>query len=186
MLCMSTGCWEGTNFHQLRPLLQQPGWYCPRALHWNHPSSNCCWYIGFAGPLELRFDRSWGQEMVVHPIHRFVSYHETARSFFDIHQCFLVSSARGFVGRFLLLSFSQSLYVFFDPGLSWVIFVTSIMTFFSTVLAGDVVQISPGSLLLLFYVAFIVSSFPTLRKHDLVSDPVWLRISMRVIIRLIV
>ena len=92
----------------------------------------------------------------------------------------------GFVGRFLLFHFSESLCVFFEPGLSWAIFVPIIMTFFSTVVAGDVVQISPGSLLLLFSVAFIVSSFPTLRKHELVSDPVGLRISMIFIIRLII
>ena len=92
----------------------------------------------------------------------------------------------GFVGRFLLLHFYESLCVFFEPGLSWAIVVPSIITFFSTVFAGDVVQISPGSLLLLFSVAFIVPSFPTLRKYELVSDPVGLRISMRVIFRLIV
>ena len=124
--------------------------------------------------------------MVVHPIHRGGYHHETVRSVFDIHQCFLVSSARGFVGRFLLLHFSESLYVFFETGLSWAIVVPSIMTFLSTVVAGDVVQISPGSLLLLFSVAFIVPNFPTLRKHELDADPLGLRIPMRVIIMLIV
>ena len=83
-------------------------------------------------------------------------------------------------------SFSESLCVFFEPVLSWEIVVPSIMTFFSTIVVGDVVQISPGSLLLLFSIAFIVPSFPTLRKHELVSDPVGLRISIGVIIRLIV
>ena len=70
--------------------------------------------------------------------------------------------------------------------MSWAIVVPNIMTFLSTFVAGDVVQISPGSLLLLFSVAFIVPSFPMLRKHELVADPVGLVISMRVIIRLIV
>ena len=85
-----------------------------------------------------------------------------------------------------MFNFSESLCVFFEPVLSWAIIVPSIMTFFSTIVAGDVVQISLGSLLLLFSVAFIVPSFPTLRKHELVADPDGLRISMRVIIRLIV
>ena len=83
-------------------------------------------------------------------------------------------------------SFSESLCVFFEPVLSWEIVVPSIMTFFSTIVVGDVVQISPGSLLLLFSIAFIGPSFPTLRNHELVSDPVGLRISIGVIIRLIV
>ena len=85
-----------------------------------------------------------------------------------------------------MFNFTESLCVFFDPGLSWAIVVPSIMTLFSTIVAGDVVQISPGYLLLLFSIAFIVPSFPTLRKHELVADPVELKISMRVIIRLIV
>ena len=56
---------------------------------------------------------------------------------------------------------------------------------FSTVVTSDVIQISPGSLLLLFSVAFVVPSFPALRKHELVTDLVGLGISIRVIIRLI-
>ena len=64
--------------------------------------------------------------------------------------------------------------------------VPRIMTFFSTVVASDVVHISPGSLLLLFSVALVVPSFPALRKHELVADPVGLGISIRVISRLIV
>ena len=60
------------------------------------------------------------------------------------------------------------------------------MNFFSTVVASDVVQISPGSLLFLLSVAFVVPIFPALRKNELVADPVALGISIRVIIRLIV
>ena len=43
MCCMSTGCWDGTNFHQFWPPLQHQGWYRPCALFWDYPSSNCCW-----------------------------------------------------------------------------------------------------------------------------------------------
>ena len=60
------------------------------------------------------------------------------------------------------------------------------MTLFYTVVASDVVQISPGYLLLLLSVAFVVPSFSALRKHELVADPVGLGMSMKVIIRLIV
>ena len=60
------------------------------------------------------------------------------------------------------------------------------MAFLSTVVASDVIHISPGYLLLLFSVASVVPSYPALRKHELVADPVGLGISIRVIIRLIV
>ena len=81
-----------------------------------------------------------------------------------------------------MIHFSESLCIFFGPGLSWTAIVPSIMEIFSTVVASDVVQISPGSLLLLFSVAIIVPSFPAMHKHELVADPVGLGISIRVII----
>ena len=56
----------------------------------------------------------------------------------------------------------------------------------STVVASNVIHISPGYLLLLFSVPFVVPSFPALRKYELVVDPVGLRISIRFAIRLIV
>ena len=98
----------------------------------------------------------------------------------------MVSSARGFIGGFLLLNFSECLCIFFEPGLSWVVIVSSIVAFLSTVVSSNVIQISPRSLLLLFSVTFVVPSFPALRKHELVADPVGLGISIRVIIRFIV
>ena len=85
----------------------------------------------------------------------------------------------GFVGGFIVFYFSEILCIFFEPGLSWEKVVPRIMNIFSTVVASDVVQISPGSLLLLFSIAFVVPSFPVLRKHELVADPVRLGISMR-------
>ena len=60
------------------------------------------------------------------------------------------------------------------------------MTIFSMVVSSDVIQSSPGSLLLLFSAAFAAPSFLVLRNHELVSDPVGFGISIRVIIRLIV
>ena len=97
----------------------------------------------------------------------------------------MISSTRGFVGGFLMLHISESLCIFFEPGLSWAVIVTIIITFFSTVFAIGVVQISPASLLLIISIAFVVRSFPALRKHELVADPFGLGISIRVIIRLI-
>ena len=114
------------------------------------------------------------------------SHHETARIVFDVHQCFMVSSTRWFAGGFLLLHFSEIFCIFFETGLSWAIVIPGIMTFFSTVVESGVVQVSPGYLLLLFSIAFVVPSFPVLRKHELFADPVGLGTSMRVIIRLMV
>ena len=113
------------------------------------------------------------------------SHRETAQRVFCRHQYFLVSSTRGVVGRFLLIHLPGCYFILFDPGLSWAVFVTSIMEFFSTVVASDVIQISPGSLLVLFSIAFVVPSFTALRKHELVAYPVLLEIYIRVIIRLI-
>ena len=98
----------------------------------------------------------------------------------------MVYCTRGFVGGFILLHFSECLCIFFESGLSWAVIIPSIITFFYTVVASDVVNISPGYLLLLFYVAFAVPSFPALRKHELVAEPVGLGISIRCKIRLIV
>ena len=67
----------------------------------------------------------------------------------------------------------------------WAVTVLRIMNFLSTVVLIDVIQTYPGSLLLLFSVAFFAPSFPALRKHELVVDPVGLVISIRVIIGLI-
>ena len=68
----------------------------------------------------------------------------------------------------------------------WAVIVPIIMIFLSTVVASDVVQISPWYLLLLFFFAFVVPSFSALSKYELVADPVGLVISVRVIIRLVV
>ena len=113
------------------------------------------------------------------------SHNDTALSVFYIHQCFLVSSNRGLVGRFLLFYLHEFLCTLFELDLSWSVTVPSIMTFFSAVVASDVIHTSTWSLLLLFSVAFVVPSFPALRKHELVSDPVGLIISIIFIIRLI-
>ena len=92
----------------------------------------------------------------------------------------------GLVVIFLLLHLLECLCIIFELGFSWAVTVPSIMTFFATVVASDVIQISPGSLLLIFSVAFVVPSFPMLRKNELVADSVGLVTSIIVISRLIV
>ena len=70
--------------------------------------------------------------------------------------------------------------------LSGALTVPSIVAFLSTVVARYAIHISSGFLLLLFSVAFVVPSFPALRKNDLVADPIVLIICIIIIIRLIV
>ena len=115
-----------------------------------------------------------------------VSHHETARSVFYVHQCSLVSSTRGLVGRFILIHLPKCLCILFELGLSWAVAVSSIMDLLSTVVESDVIHISCGYLLLIFSIASVVPSFTTLQKHELVAEPVGLRIFIRVIIGLIV
>ena len=93
----------------------------------------------------------------------------------------MVSYTRGIVGRFILLHLLECLCILFELVLSWSVTVPRI-----TVVAIYVIQISPGSLLLLFSVAFVVPSFPALRKHEIVTEPIVLVISIKVINRLIV
>ena len=98
----------------------------------------------------------------------------------------MVSSAKGVVGVFLLFHIYEFLCILFELGFSWAITVASIMSFQSTVVASHAIQISPGSLLFLFSVAFVVPILLVWRKNEVVADPVGLRIFIRFIIRLIV
>ena len=86
---------------------------------------------------------------------------------------------------FSLFCLPECFRILFNIGLVRSFTVPIIVTFLSTVVASDVIQISPGSLLLLFSVALVIPSFPVLRKHDLVNDPVGLRIYIIFIIRLV-
>ena len=166
--------------------MQQPGWYRPHALFWHQPPSHCCWWVRFVGPLELRFGRIWVQEIVVRLITRWgMPLWDCTRRLWRspmlsglLHQ--------GAYWKIPPASSSLILCTLFETGLGWSVIVHSIMTFFSTVVANDVIQISPGFFILLFYVAFVVPSFPALRKHWLVPGPIWLGVSIIVIIRLIV
>ena len=98
----------------------------------------------------------------------------------------VVFYTRGLVGIFSLFHIPECLHIFFKLDLSGSFTFTSIEASLSTFVASNVIQISPGSLFLLFYVAFVVPKFSVLRKHDLVADPVRLRISIGFIIRLMV
>ena len=119
------------------------------------------------------------------PFHGGGSYHNTAWGVFEVFQHILVSSTRGVVDIFLLFHIPECFRILFKLGLSVALTVPSIVTFLSTVVAYNIIQVSPRSLLLLFSVALVIPIFPVLRKHELVSDLVALMISIRVISRLI-
>ena len=92
----------------------------------------------------------------------------------------------GLVGRFYLFQILECFRILFKLGMSGLLTVPVIVAFLSTVVACNMIQVSTGYLLLLFSVALIVPSFPMLRKHEVVADPFGLRISIKVIIRLII
>ena len=114
------------------------------------------------------------------------SHHEAAKIIFDIYQRVLVSTTRGIVGRIFLFRIPECLHILFKLDLSGAFSVYRTVAFIYTFVASNVIHISPGSLLLLFSVAFIVPSFYALRKHDMVADPVGLIISIIIITRLMV
>ena len=98
----------------------------------------------------------------------------------------LVSSTKGLVSRFFLFHIPEYFFILFKIGFIGAFTVPIMVTFIYTVVASNVIHISPVSLLLLFYVALAIPSFPVLRKHDLVADPTGLIVSIMIIIRLIV
>ena len=114
------------------------------------------------------------------------SHNKTAYGILDVFQFFLVSSTRGLVDIFSLFHITECFRILFELVLSKSFTVTRIVAFLSTVVAINMIQVSPGYLLLLFYVAPIVPIFNALRRHELVADLFGLIISISVIIRLII
>ena len=98
----------------------------------------------------------------------------------------MVSYARGIVVRFSLFHIPECFLILFKIGLGGAITVPRIVAFLSTVVSFNMIKVSTGSLILLFLVDLSVLSFPALRTYELVADSVGLRISIRVIIRLII
>ena len=117
--------------------------------------------------------------LVVDTIMRLHKVSLTFTNFFGlIHQ--------GYCWHIFLFHIPECFHILFKLGLSGGFTVPRILAFLSTVVAGNVIQISPGYLILLFFVSLAVPSFPALRKHEMVDDPVGLIISIGVIIKLIV
>ena len=87
---------------------------------------------------------------------------------------------------FFLLHFSEFFCILFEFCLFISLIVSRIVTFLSTLIAGIVVKVSLGFILLIFCFTFIISSFPTLRSHKLISDAVGLVLPVRIIFRLLI
>ena len=114
------------------------------------------------------------------------SHHNTARGSFDSYQLLLVFSIRGLVGIILPFQLPECFHILFHLGLSGSLTVPIIVELISTLVACNTIQVSPGSLILLFYISVILPSFPALRKHELVDDPSVVIISIIIIIMLII
>ena len=84
----------------------------------------------------------------------------------------------GLVEIFFLFHFPGYFGILFKLGLSGSLTVTRKVAFISTFIAYNMIQVSPGSLLLHFSVALVFPSFTVLCKHELVSDPFGLIISL--------
>ena len=85
-----------------------------------------------------------------------------------------------------MLHLPECFRIIFRLGLGRELAVTRIVASLSTVVACNMIQVCPGSLIFLVSVFIVVPSFLALRKHELVADPVVLIISIRIIIRLII
>ena len=84
---------------------------------------------------------------------------------------------------FIFLNASASYLNFF---LCRVFSVSCIATFFYTIIAGDLVNISWGGLFIVFCFTIIIPSFPMLCEYKLVADTLRLGLPIRVITRLVI
>ena len=114
-------------------------------------------------------------------------HHDTACCILNIHQYFsLSSSIRRLVTIFYLFNFPECFCILFEIFLCGEFTVSCIVTFYPTIIAGDVVKVSSGFLFCLFCFTSIIPNFPTLGKHKLVADTSILRFPIRFIIRLVI
>ena len=113
--------------------------------------------------------------------------HETAWCIINIQQYFLLySSIRGIVPIFSLFHIPECFWILFDICLCGAFIVYLIVNFHTTTITSDVVKVYLGFLFILFCFTFIIPSFPTLCKHQLVDDTLRLGLTIRDIIRLVI
>ena len=141
-----------------------------------------CLYDIFCWGLAEHESTRW----VVTPLLVGESHHNTAWGVFDIYQRVLVSSTRGIVGVFFLFHLLECFQIILKLGMSGELTVPRVEDFISTVASCNIIKVSLWDLLFFFSVSLVVPNFPALQKHELVADPVWLRIYVRVIIMLII
>ena len=113
-------------------------------------------------------------------------HNETAWCIFNIFQCFLFSTIRGVVTRLLLFHFSKWFFVLFEFYMYRAIIFPRIVSLFSTVIAGDMVKLSLGFLVLVFCFTYIIPSFPILREHKFIYYTVGLVFTIIIKVRLVI
>ena len=180
---------EGTKFHQLWILQQQPGWFLPHAL-----IGLCLWCAGrlllfyqwwylSAGLLVMSYKKNEPRRWEVTPFLGRDSHDETAWCIFNIYQFFSLLH-QGACYEILLLHSYEWFWILFRFCIWRAIIVTRRASFFPTFIAGDVVKVSSGFLILVFCFIFIIPSFTTLRKHKLIADAVGLGLPIIIMARM--
>ena len=191
--CMLIYCQEDTNFHQYWLLIHQPGWYLPHTLCWN-----CVCYtrtllgiylllVPSARLLVMRSGRTLFKDMGDCPIPRWRWPSWDCMIHTQRSPVFLFSSSiTGLVPRFSLRHISEWFCILFALCMCRAFTVYHLATLFYTINAGDVIKVFPGDLFILFCLTFIIPSFTTMCKHNLVADTLRFGLSIRVIFRLVI
>ena len=164
----------------------------PRAIFW---CCVCCprtllglYLLGVPSAIILvvRSRKTLSQDMGDHPILHwgwpswdFIIHPQHSPTFFSF-------SIRRLVPIFSLLSFPECLCIIFELFLCGAFIFSCIVTFFSTIVSGDMVKFYLGGLFILFCFTFVIPNFTTLYKHKLVVDTLILEFPIRVIIRLVI
>ena len=179
-------------YHKLRLLLQQPGWYTPQELYWR---CVCCAIIIFLissliGPIcKNSFDEVWQNtstrdgrslhSLVGIPI---MGLHYSSMTFVNFFGYLPPGDLLLHFLALFLLMLLRPLWVFLCRALV----VPCIVSFFSTIIASDVVKASLGFLIIIIFFPFIIPSFPILSKHKFIADSLGLGLPIRIIVRWVI
>ena len=96
------------------------------------------------------------------------------------------SSVRGFAPIFFLIRFSECLCILFEFFLFRVLIVPFIVYFFYTIISVDEVKVYSGFLFIVFCCTFIIPSFTTLIKHNLIANKLGLVLTIRIVVSLVI
>ena len=191
--CMLIDCQEDNNFHQYRILMKQTGCY-PHINYvgivfvvWEQFFHSICdgfhlqdflWWV-----LEKHDPSRWD----IIPLFGGYAHHDTSLWALNIYKHFLLPSyIRGLLPWFSLIRLPECSWILFEICLCGAVTVSNIVKFLSTIIAGDMVNVSLVVLFHLFFFTFIIPSFPMLCKYKSVADTLVLVLTIIVIIRLVI